>query len=152
MSAFLTGSFVLATRVSTTTIEPRIRTSRRGGGSARDSASNRLDQLNTFLSRAARERRKDWRSVRKGACVWIFRRREGAARRTLSPGDRADRGLASVRDLDWLGPNRRREGCIHVHQTYRYAARFAGRRSPAQGPLSRRPANAQGRHSAESRE
>jgi len=42
---------------------------------------------------------------------------EGAAQQTLSPGDRADPGLASVRGLDWLGPNRRREGCIHVHQT-----------------------------------
>jgi Protein of unknown function (DUF3489) len=88
----------------------------------------------------SRQRRKDWHSVRKGACVWIFRRREGAARQTLSPGDRADPGLASVRGPDWLGPNRRREGCIHVHQTYRYAARSAGRRSPAQGPLSRHPA------------
>ena len=27
-----------------------------------------------------------------------------------------------MRGLDWLGPNRRREGCIHVRQTYRYAA------------------------------
>jgi hypothetical protein len=44
-------------------------------------------------------------------------RREGAARQTLSPGERADPGLASVRGLDWLGPNRRREGCIHVHHT-----------------------------------
>src|SRR5277367_6437417 len=42
-----------------------------------------------------------------------------AAPQTLSPGERADPGLASVRGLDWLGPNRRREGCIHVHQTYR---------------------------------
>ena len=40
----------------------------------------------------SRQRRKDWHSVRKGACVWIFRRREGAARQTLSPGDRAIRG------------------------------------------------------------
>ena len=32
---------------------------------------------------------------------------------------------------------------MHVHQTYRYAARSAGRRSPAQGPLFRRPTNAQ---------
>src|SRR5271170_2584474 len=31
MSAFLTGSFVLASRVCARTIEPRIRTSRRGG-------------------------------------------------------------------------------------------------------------------------
>jgi hypothetical protein len=68
--------------------------------------------------------------------VWTSRRREGAARQTLSPRDRADPGLASVRGLDWLGPNRRREGRIHVDQTYRYAARFAGRCSPAQGPLS----------------
>src|SRR5208282_687437 len=28
--------------------------------------------------------------------------------KTLSPGDRADPGLASVRGLEWLGPNRRR--------------------------------------------
>ena len=69
MSAFLTGSFVLASRVCARTIEPRIRTSRRGGGSARDSASNHLDQLITFLSRAARERRNDWRLVRNRACV-----------------------------------------------------------------------------------
>ena len=26
---------------------------------------------------SGRQRRKDWHSVRKGACVWIFRRREG---------------------------------------------------------------------------
>src|SRR3984957_4737841 len=92
----------------------------------------------------SRQRRKDWHSVRKGACVWIFRRREGAARQTLSPGGRADPGLAAVRGLDWLGPNRRREGGFHFRQTYRDAARSAGRRSPAQGPLPRRPANAQG--------
>ena len=108
--------------------------------------------LRAIVNLVSRQRRKDWHLVRKGACVWIFRRREGAARQTLSPGDRADPGLASVRGLDWLGPNRRREGCIHVHQTYRYAARSAGLRSPAQGPLSRRSADAQGRHSAESRE
>ena len=41
----------------------------------------------------SRQRRKDWHSVRKGACVWIFRRREGAARQTLSPGARVDPGL-----------------------------------------------------------
>jgi hypothetical protein len=64
---------------------------------------------------ASRQRRKDGHSVRKGACVWVFQRREAAARQTLSPGDRADPGLASVRGLDWLGPNRRRQGCIHVH-------------------------------------
>ena len=68
--------------------------------------------------------------------MWIFRRREGAARQTLSPGDRANPGLASVRGLDWLGPNRRREGCIDVHQTYRYAARSVERRSPAQISVS----------------
>jgi hypothetical protein len=105
-----------------------------------------------IINLTPRRRRKDWHSVRKGACVWVFRRRESAARQTLSPGDRADPGLASVRGLVWLSPNRRREGCIHVDQTYRYAARSAERRSPAQGPLSRRPANAQGRHRAESRE
>ena len=33
----------------------------------------------------------------------MFQRREGAARQTLSPGDRADPGLSSVRGLDWLG-------------------------------------------------
>jgi hypothetical protein len=92
-----------------------------------------------IVNLVSRQRRKDWRSVRKGACVWIFRRREGAARQTLSPGDRADPGLASVRGPDWLGPNRRREGCIHVHQTYRYAVRSAGRRSPAQGSLVATP-------------
>ncbi len=108
--------------------------------------------LRAIVNLMSGQRRKDWHSVRKGACVWIFRRCEGAARQTLSPGDRADPGLASVRGLDRLGPNLRREGCIHVHQTYRYAARSAGRRSPAQRPLSRRPANAQGRHSAESGE
>ena len=46
---------------------------------------------------------------------------------TLSPGDRADPGLASVRGLDWLGPNQRREGFVHVHQTHRYAARHPER-------------------------
>ena len=100
--------------------------------------------LRDVVNLMSQQRRKHWHSVRKGACVWVFQRREGAARQTLSPGDRADPGLASVRGLDWLGPNRRREGCIHVHQTYRHAARSAGRRSPAQGPLSRRPADAQG--------
>ena len=59
----------------------------------------------------------------------------GAARQTLSPGERADPGLVSVRGLDWLGPNRRREGCIHVHQTYRYAARSAEDRD--QGEFNR---------------
>jgi hypothetical protein len=34
-------------------------------------------------------------------------RREAAARQTLRPGNRADPGLASVRCLDWLGPNRK---------------------------------------------
>ena len=73
--------------------------------------------LRDIVNLVSRQRRKDWHSVRKGACVWILRRRDGAARQTLSPGDRADPGLASVRGLDWPGPNRRREGCIHVHQT-----------------------------------
>jgi hypothetical protein len=41
----LGGSFVLASRVCARIIEPRIRTSRRDGGNARHSASNRLDQL-----------------------------------------------------------------------------------------------------------
>jgi hypothetical protein len=58
--------------------------------------------LREIVNLMSRQRRKDWHSVRKGACVWIFRRREGAARQTLSPGDRADPGLASVRGLDWL--------------------------------------------------
>jgi hypothetical protein len=100
----------------------------------------------------SRQRRKDWHSVRKGACVWIAGGAKALPDRPLSPGERADPGLASVRGLDWLGPNRRREGCIHVHQTDRYTARSARRRSPAQGPLSRRPAKAQGRYSPESRE
>ena len=57
------------------------------------SAAGRPDRwLRNLVSLVSRRRRKDWRSVRKGACVWIFRRREGAARRTLSPGDRAIRG------------------------------------------------------------
>jgi hypothetical protein len=42
MFAFLAGSFFLASSVCARTIEPRIRTSRRGGGNARRSASNRL--------------------------------------------------------------------------------------------------------------
>ena len=70
---------------------------------------------------------------------------------TLSPGDRADPGLASVRGLDWLGPNRRREGFVHVHQTHRYAARHPKRCSPAQGSLPRCPADAEGRRGAEGR-
>jgi hypothetical protein len=57
--------------------------------------------LRDFVNLMSRQRRKDWHSVRKRACVWIFRRREGAARRTLSPGDPADPGLASVRA--WIG-------------------------------------------------
>jgi hypothetical protein len=60
--------------------------------------------LRDIVNVMSRQRRKDWHSVRKGACVWIFRRREGAVGQTLSPGDRADPGLASVRGLDWLGP------------------------------------------------
>ena len=77
------------------------------------SAAGRPDRwLRNLVNLMSRQRRKDWRSVRKGACVWIVLRREGAARQTLSPGDRADPGLASVRGLDWPGPNRRREGCI----------------------------------------
>ena len=87
--------------------------------------------LRDIVNLMSRQRRKDWHSVRKGACVWIFRRCEGAARQTLSPGGCADPGLASVRGLDWRGPNRRREGCIHVHQIYRYAACSTERRSPA---------------------
>src|SRR5271168_1889442 len=54
--------------------------------------------LRDIVNLVSRQGRKDWHSVRKGACVWIFRRREGAAREILSPGDRADPGLASVRD------------------------------------------------------
>src|SRR5208337_2711910 len=52
---------------------------------------------------AARIQRNDWLSVRKRACMWTSAtlRRRG---QTLSPGDRADPGLASVRGLDWLGP------------------------------------------------
>jgi hypothetical protein len=61
--------------------------------------------LRDIVNLMSGQRRKDWHSVRKGACVWIVLRREGAARQTLSPGDRADPGLASVRGLDWLGPN-----------------------------------------------
>ena len=38
---------------------------------------------------------------------------EGAARQTLSPRDRADPGLASVRGLDWLGPEPTSEGSKH---------------------------------------
>jgi hypothetical protein len=53
--------------------------------------------LRDIVNLMSRQRRKDWHSVQKGACVWIFRRREAAARQTLSPGDRADPGLASVR-------------------------------------------------------
>jgi len=87
--------------------------------------------LRDIVNLMSRPRRKHWHSVRKGACVWIFRRCEGAAWQTLSPGDRADPELVSVGGLDWLGSNRRRAGCIHVHQTY--AAHSAGRRSPAQG-------------------
>ena len=33
----------------------------------------------------SRRRRKDWRSVRKGACVWISRRRRRCPAETLSP-------------------------------------------------------------------
>src|SRR5208337_1657875 len=92
----------------------------------------------------------DWLSVRKRACMWTSAtlRRRG---QTLSPGDRADPGLASVRGLDRLGPNQRREGFVHVHQTHRYAARHPERCSPARGPLPRCRADAEGRRGAEGR-
>ena len=48
--------------------------------------------LREIVNLMSRQRRKDWRSVRKGACVWIFRRRVGAARKTLSPDRRLIRG------------------------------------------------------------
>ena len=108
--------------------------------------------LRDIVNLVSRQRRKDWHSVRKGACVWIFRRREGAARQTLSPGDSADPGLASVRGLDWLGPHQRREGFVHVHQTHRHAAGYVERRRPARGSLPGRPTDAEERRSAESRE
>ena len=57
------------------------------------SAAGRPDRwLRNLVSLVSRQRRKDWRSVRNGACVWIVLQREGAARQTLSPGDRAIRG------------------------------------------------------------
>ena len=37
-------------------------------------------RLRDIVNLMSRPRRKDWHSVRKGACVWIFRRCEGAAR------------------------------------------------------------------------
>jgi hypothetical protein len=45
-------------------------------------------------------------------------RREAAARQTLRPGNRADPGLASVRRLDWLGPNRKTRR-VHRHTAQR---------------------------------
>jgi hypothetical protein len=68
----------------------------------------------------------------------------------LSHGDRADPGLASVRGLDWLGPNRRREGCIHVIKLTDSQLVLLGAAGQRKGPLSRRPSDAQGRHSADS--
>ena len=43
------------------------------------SAAGRPDRwLRNLVSLVSRQRRKDWHSVRNGACVWIFQRREGA--------------------------------------------------------------------------
>jgi hypothetical protein len=36
--------------------------------------------LRDIVNLVFRQRRKDWHSVRNGACVWIVQRREGAAR------------------------------------------------------------------------
>src|SRR5271166_373494 len=80
------------------------------------------------------------------------RRRGSGARTTLSPGNRADPGLVSVRGLDWLGPVQRREGSVHVYQTHRHAARRTERRSPARGPLPHTSADAAGRRGAKGRE
>jgi hypothetical protein len=63
--------------------------------------------LRDIVNLLSRQRRKDWHSVRKGACVWGYSSgAEGAARQTLSPGDRADPGLASVRGLLFGGGRR----------------------------------------------
>jgi hypothetical protein len=54
----------------------------------------------------------------------VFQRREAAARQTLSPGDRTDPGLASVR-----GPGLARASCFWVYAYpafLRYAAHSAG--------------------------
>jgi len=75
----------------------------------------------------------------------IFRRARRRCPQTLRPRrSRRPRGLASVRGLDWLGHNRRRDGASMSIKLTDTQLVSAGRRSPAQGPVSRRPANAQG--------
>jgi hypothetical protein len=104
-----------------------------------------------FMQVGGSKRRSDWPSPRKRACMWTSAAAE-ARWTTLSPGDRADPGLASLRGLDWLGPHQRREGFVHVHQTHRHAPRPSKGRRSARGPLTRRPADAKGRRGAEGRE
>jgi hypothetical protein len=65
----------------------------------------------------SREERTGFR-FEKNVCMSCPRQ---ARRTTLSPGDRADPGLASMRSLDWPGLSRRHEGFVHVHQTHRHA-------------------------------
>jgi hypothetical protein len=63
------------------------------GGPSRPERRPALDHcLRDIVSLASRRRRNDWHSVRKGVCVWIFRRREGAARQTLAPAIAPIRG------------------------------------------------------------
>jgi hypothetical protein len=78
MFAFLAGSFVLASRVCA-----RSRTSRRGGGNVRHSASNHLDQLNTFLSRRrSRAKKRHAFRLKSSMCVHVQGSKRGVARRS----------------------------------------------------------------------
>jgi hypothetical protein len=61
--------------------------------------------------------RKDWRFVRKRACVGVARLKTLRGK-VYAPTIEVDPGLASVRGLDWPGPHRH-ERLDHVHQAYR---------------------------------
>jgi hypothetical protein len=54
------------------------------GAYDRSAVSELLARRNPDMSvnLVSQQRRKDWHSVRKGACVWVFQRREAAARQT----------------------------------------------------------------------
>jgi hypothetical protein len=71
---------------------------------------------------------------------------------TLSPGDRADPGLASLRGLDSLGPIEDAKGASMSIKLTDTQLVLLGAAAQRKDPLSRRAASAQGRHSAESGE
>jgi hypothetical protein len=106
-------ALVLASRVCARTIEPRIRTSRRGGGNARHSASNRLDQLNTFLNRRRLKRRNDWRLVQNRACVCA------SARSRLTGGLSTTCSRTQSMSDDFATRGRRTSACTQQSSTKR---------------------------------